>query len=146
MMGNFDLLLVPSISALYRIRMAHHPSSSRKSLHQFSADGQITSFIVIGFAAIGAEIENPFGYDKNDLNLDFFCNEIICQELAAITARPFPTPEEWVFSAQNQTLGISGVGADRVVLEGMQTLRMGLKSLGGGGQAVGRSRASSGVA
>jgi len=109
------------------------------------ADEQITSFIVIGFAAIGAEIENPFGYDKNDLNLDFFCNEIISQELAAITARPFPPPEEWVFSAQNQTLGVSGVGADRVVAEGMQTLRMGLKSLGGGGQAIGRSRASSGV-
>jgi len=50
-----------------------------------------------------------------------------------------------VFSAQNQTLGVSGVGADRVVAEGMQTLRMGLKSLGGGGQAIGRSRASSGV-
>ena len=108
-----------------------------------STDNQITSFIVIGFAAIGAEIENPFGYDKNDLNLDFFCNNIICQELAAITARPFPPPEEWVFSPQNRTLGISGVGADRVVLEGMQTLRMGLKSLGGGGQIVGRSRAGS---
>jgi putative membrane protein len=126
--------------------MAHYPCRSGKSPESFSADEQITSFIVIGFAAIGAEIENPFGYDKNDLNLDFFCNEIICQELAAITARPFPPPEEWVFSAQNQTLGVSGVGADKVVSEGMQTLREGLKSLGGGGQAVGRSRASSGLA
>jgi len=39
MKGNFDLLLVPSIPALYRIRMAHHPSRSRKSPRQFSADG-----------------------------------------------------------------------------------------------------------
>lgn len=48
-----------------------------------------------------------------------------------------------MFSSQNQTLGLSGVGADRVVVEGMQTLRMGLKSLGGGGESVGRSRTSS---
>jgi putative membrane protein len=109
-------------------------------------DNQITSFIVIGFAAIGAEIENPFGYDKNDLNLDFFCHQIINQELAAITARPFPSLEEWVFSPDNQTLGIQGLGADRVVMEGMQTLRMGLKSLGSGGQVVGRSRSNTGIA
>lgn len=101
---------------------------------------------MIGFAAIGAEIENPFGYDKNDLNLDFFCNSIIVQELAAITARPFPQPEEWVFSAHNQNLGVSGVGADRVVQEGMQTLRTGLKNLGRGGMTVSRSRAGSIVA
>lgn len=104
---------------------------------------QITSYIVIGFAAIGAEIENPFGYDKNDLNLDFFCSSIIAQELAAITARPFPTPDEWVFSPNNQTLGLSGVGADTVLKEGLGTLRLGLKSLSMGGRVEGRSRANS---
>jgi hypothetical protein len=107
---------------------------------------QVTSFIVVGFAAIGAEIENPFGYDKNDLNLDFFCSSIIAQELAAVTARPFPPPEEWVFSPDNQTLGISGIGADRLVQEGLQTVRIGLKSLGQGGQIRSRSRAGSAVA
>lgn len=128
--------------------MADHPRRRGKlAVHSPSRiDKQITSFIVVGFAAIGAEIENPFGYDKNDLNLDFFCHQIINQELAAITARPFPPPEEWVFSSENQTLGVQGVGVDRVVLEGMTTLRMGLKSLGSGGQVVGRSRSNSGVA
>ena len=107
---------------------------------------QITSYIVIGFAAIGAEIENPFGYDKNDLNLDFFTSSIISQELAAITARPFPSPDEWMFSADNQILGLHGVGADQVLKEGMDTLRLGLKHLGKGGTTMGRSRANSVVA
>lgn len=131
--------------------MAHYPSHYRKSnsplpFPQLRLSIQITSYIVIGFAAIGAEIENPFGYDKNDLNLDFFCSSIIAQELAAVTARPFPPPEEWVFSADNQTLGMSGVGADKLMKEGIESVRMGLKGLGRGGEIRSRSRAGSGVA
>ncbi|WVF67305.1 hypothetical protein IAT40_002056 [Kwoniella sp. CBS 6097] len=64
----------------------------------------ITSYIVLGFAEIGQEIENPFGYDKNDLNLDFFTHNIIREELAAITARPFGSSDEWIFSSKNETL------------------------------------------
>ncbi|KAJ9067263.1 hypothetical protein DSO57_1001373 [Entomophthora muscae] len=36
----------------------------------------IVAFTLYGIDAIGQEIENPFGYDPNDLPLDFFCQEI----------------------------------------------------------------------
>lgn len=70
-----------------------------------SSPAQITAYIVVGFAAIGAEIENPFGYDRNDLNLDHYTSGIIARELDAIIARPFAAPEEWVFSDKNMTFG-----------------------------------------
>jgi predicted membrane chloride channel (bestrophin family) len=37
----------------------------------------VASFIFFGFLVAGEEIENPFGYDKNDLNLDHFTQGIV---------------------------------------------------------------------
>jgi hypothetical protein len=48
-----------------------------------------------------------------------------------------------VFSAENQTLGMSGVGADTLVKEGLDIVRLGLKGLGQGGEIRSRSRAGS---
>jgi len=62
------------------------------------------SFIFFGFLVAGEEIENPFGYDKNDLDLDYFTNDIIRKELAAITATPTPDPKDWVFSSVNNRI------------------------------------------
>ena len=36
----------------------------------------IISFALLGIEDIGVEIENPFGYDRNDLPLDKFCQEL----------------------------------------------------------------------
>jgi putative membrane protein len=36
----------------------------------------IISFALLGIEDIGEEIENPFGYDRNDLPLDRFCQEL----------------------------------------------------------------------
>ncbi|BDA72583.1 hypothetical protein CAL7716_067490 [Calothrix sp. PCC 7716] len=36
----------------------------------------LISFTLFGIEEIGAEIENPFGYDDNDLPLDTICNQI----------------------------------------------------------------------
>lgn len=36
----------------------------------------MVGFILFGVEAIGAEIENPFGYDKNDLPLDGYCQDL----------------------------------------------------------------------
>ncbi|KAJ3777473.1 UPF0187-domain-containing protein [Lentinula raphanica] len=41
----------------------------------------IAAFIYLGFLAAGEEIEQPFGYDDNDLDLDMFCQEIIHVDL-----------------------------------------------------------------
>ncbi|KAF8347412.1 Bestrophin, RFP-TM, chloride channel-domain-containing protein [Amanita rubescens] len=60
-----------------------------------------SSFIYFGFLVAGEEIENPFGYDKNDLNLDHFTHNIIRNELRAVTSAPPPDPADWVFSPEN---------------------------------------------
>ncbi|EEB97189.1 hypothetical protein MPER_03542 [Moniliophthora perniciosa FA553] len=53
---------------------------------------------------LGEEIENPFGYDKNDLNLDHFTQNIIRNELKAITSTAAPDPARWAFVPENDLL------------------------------------------
>ncbi|KAG9219910.1 hypothetical protein CCMSSC00406_0009513 [Pleurotus cornucopiae] len=64
----------------------------------------IASFFFFGFLVAGEEIENPFGYDKNDLNLDHFTHNIIRNEMHAITSTPAPDPSLWAFSPHNDLL------------------------------------------
>ncbi|KAJ7058457.1 UPF0187-domain-containing protein [Mycena amicta] len=59
------------------------------------------AFLFLGFLEIGQEIENPFNYDLNDLDLDSFCLAIQ-RELHEIAAHTAPDPTEYVFSAWNQ--------------------------------------------
>jgi putative membrane protein len=59
------------------------------------------SFLLLGFLEIGQEIENPFNYDLNDLDLDYFCLAIQ-RELHLITAYPNPDPRDYLFTDLNQ--------------------------------------------
>lgn len=59
------------------------------------------SFLLLGFLEIGQEIEDPFGYDLNDLDLDSICLAIQ-RELHEITAHPAPEPSTYVFTVDNQ--------------------------------------------
>ncbi|KAG6868578.1 hypothetical protein C0993_000843 [Termitomyces sp. T159_Od127] len=78
----------------------------------------IVSFAFFGFLVAGEEIENPFGYDKNDLNLDHFTGHIIRNELRAITSAPPPNPSRWAFATENDSLISSPVdGAERITPE-----------------------------
>lgn len=61
----------------------------------------IAAFIFTGFVVAGEEIENPFGFDRNDLNLDHFTENIIRIELASITSVPVPDPAQWAFAPEN---------------------------------------------
>ncbi|KAJ7028000.1 UPF0187-domain-containing protein [Mycena alexandri] len=61
------------------------------------------SFLLLGFLEIGQEIENPFNYDENDLDLDSFCLSIQ-RELHEVTAHTMPDPSSFIFSAWNQPL------------------------------------------
>jgi len=61
----------------------------------------VVAFVFFGFLVAGEEIENPFGYDKNDLNMDYFTHVIIRNELRAVTATPAPDPAVWAFSEAN---------------------------------------------
>jgi len=59
------------------------------------------SFLLVGFLEIGQEIENPFNYDLNDLDLDHFCLTIQ-RELHEITAHPSSPPDQYIFTHWNQ--------------------------------------------
>ncbi|KAJ7468696.1 Bestrophin, RFP-TM, chloride channel-domain-containing protein [Mycena latifolia] len=48
----------------------------------------IGAFIYLGFVAAGEEIEQPFGYDENDLDLDMFCQDIIKQDIESLKSAP----------------------------------------------------------
>ncbi|KAJ6482961.1 Bestrophin, RFP-TM, chloride channel-domain-containing protein [Mycena vitilis] len=48
----------------------------------------IGAFIYLGFVAAGEEIEQPFGYDENDLDLDMFCQDIIRQDIESLKSAP----------------------------------------------------------
>ncbi|KAI0795469.1 Bestrophin, RFP-TM, chloride channel-domain-containing protein [Abortiporus biennis] len=74
----------------------------------FAAFGYLTipatafaSFLLIGFLEIGQEIENPFNYDLNDLDLDHFCLSIQ-RELHEVTAHTVPEPDSFMFTEWNQ--------------------------------------------
>ncbi|KAI0646104.1 UPF0187-domain-containing protein [Trametes meyenii] len=72
------------------------------SFHYLTIPGTaFASFLLLGFLEIGQEIENPFNYDMNDLDLDSFCLSIQ-RELHEITAHTCPNPEDYVFTVWNQ--------------------------------------------
>ncbi|KJA18765.1 hypothetical protein HYPSUDRAFT_44932 [Hypholoma sublateritium FD-334 SS-4] len=66
------------------------------------------SFLMLGFLEIGQEIENPFNYDMNDLDLDHFCLAIQ-RDLAEITASATEIPFEHIFSKLNTPLAPADV-------------------------------------
>jgi len=47
----------------------------------------VSSYVILALAAIGREIENPFGSDTNDLPLDNFCHQL-AREVDVICSRP----------------------------------------------------------
>ncbi|KAH7379543.1 Bestrophin, RFP-TM, chloride channel-domain-containing protein [Pyrenochaeta sp. MPI-SDFR-AT-0127] len=53
------------------------------------------AYIIIGLAAIGREIENPFGNDVNDLPLEAYCEELE-MDIDTITSQPAPTTSEFM--------------------------------------------------
>lgn len=120
-MTNNILILQDTFNHLERIRSTPLPFAYQAHLRMslwlylfflpfqiYSSFGYITipgtafaSFLLLGFLEIGAEIENPFNYDANDLDLDHFCLTIQ-RELHEITAHTAPQPGDYVFSAWNQ--------------------------------------------
>ncbi|KAL1594376.1 hypothetical protein SLS60_010136 [Paraconiothyrium brasiliense] len=61
------------------------------------------AYIILGIAAIGREIENPFGEDVNDLPLDSFCEEIEA-DIDYIMSNPRPQVAEFFRSPFNKPL------------------------------------------
>lgn len=61
------------------------------------------AYIILGIAAIGREIENPFGMDVNDLPLEAYCEELE-MDIDTITSNPAPKPAEFMKNLQNMPL------------------------------------------
>lgn len=63
----------------------------------------ISSYIILGFAAIGNEIENPFGLEVNDLPLEVYCAQI-ASDIAVISSRPPAKLDEYALHPDNKPL------------------------------------------
>ncbi|KAK5050765.1 hypothetical protein LTR84_003324 [Exophiala bonariae] len=61
------------------------------------------AYIVLGLAAIGYEIENPFGTDVNDLPLDSYCREL-AGDIDVLTSIPPPSTTKFIASEANKVL------------------------------------------
>ncbi|KAF9445943.1 UPF0187-domain-containing protein [Macrolepiota fuliginosa MF-IS2] len=75
------------------------------------------TFLLVGFMEIGEEIENPFDYDHNDLDLDGFCLRLQ-RELHEITAQIHSEPSSIIFSSRNYPLApVDWRTADTLIAE-----------------------------
>ncbi|KAI5480222.1 Bestrophin/UPF0187 protein [Pseudohyphozyma bogoriensis] len=78
----------------------------------------IVSCIFLGFLELGRQLENPFGYDDSDLELDHFCY-LIAQELEEIVRHPQPQPSDWIFSPHNAPFGPDDPRTAQEILDDM---------------------------
>jgi len=61
------------------------------------------AYIILGIAAIGREIENPFGMDVNDLPLEAYCEELEC-DIDYIMSNPIAKPDEFFRTGMNMPM------------------------------------------
>ena len=85
------------------------------------------AYIIFGIAAIGQEIENPFGHDVNDLPLDTYCRDLAA-DIDVLTSLPKANAEDFVERSENKVLyplSLSSyeMWADRSVQEIRDALR-----------------------
>ena len=85
----------------------------------------VASYIILGIAAIGKEIENPFGQDVNDLPLDKYCKGLQ-DEINVVMARPAPDVETLFRGEGNGVL--LGAGWQQWVQGDTDRIREGLRA------------------
>ena len=62
------------------------------------------AYIILGIAAIGREIENPFGSDVNDLDMEGYIRSLAV-ELDILTSMPAPRAPDFIATDENCPLG-----------------------------------------
>ncbi|KAF8988769.1 Bestrophin, RFP-TM, chloride channel-domain-containing protein [Cyathus striatus] len=77
----------------------------------------LVAFFLIGFLEIGQEIENPFNYDLNDLDMDHFCYAIE-RDLHEITAHTNPDPADFLFNGWNEPFAPADKRSAEVMVTG----------------------------
>lgn len=63
----------------------------------------VAAYIILGIAAIGREIENPFGHDVNDLDMDGYVNQL-ANDLIIMTSSPPPNMNDVFETTRNLPL------------------------------------------
>lgn len=63
----------------------------------------VAAYIILGLGTISREIEEPFGRDVNDLDLDRYC-KALQYDLNVLTATPKSERDDWIYSDQNKPL------------------------------------------
>ena len=85
------------------------------------------AYIILGLAAIGREIENPFGKDVNDLDMDGYIRSLTV-EIDILTSLPPPKQEDFISVEENCPLGgtsnISYSGVQNMSVEGILDFRV----------------------
>lgn len=83
----------------------------------------IAAYIILGLAAIGLQIENPFGSDVNDLPLDRYCTGLEV-DLNVLTSHAPPGPEDWMMKEDNKPLArYSDDGWDKLKAKSLEEIR-----------------------
>jgi predicted membrane chloride channel (bestrophin family) len=139
-------ILISQIVLLYVYLL---PFQLWPNLHWVTIPGTVAAaYIIIGLAAIGNELENPFGNDVNDLPLDSYCVEL-AKELDTLTSLPAPRfgdvlkgrrggGKDCVISDENQVLWpLSNCGFGEWVNRSESDIRSALKAK----VVVGKARA-----
>jgi len=81
----------------------------------------ITAYILFSLLNISYEVDNPFGYGCNNLDLDGLCRSIAI-DMDLIASHPTsPDPKDWLFTGENDSLwplksGISLAHPDKLKL------------------------------
>ncbi|KAG8927787.1 hypothetical protein FRC02_007772 [Tulasnella sp. 418] len=74
----------------------------------------VAAFLFLGFLAAGEEIEQPFGYDENDLDLDVFIREIIHADVLSLMR--ITAPNSSIPTGKEDNLG-HGLIADASLMD-----------------------------
>ncbi|KAJ3044913.1 hypothetical protein HDV00_000195 [Rhizophlyctis rosea] len=111
---NLDRILTTKIPMAYAIHLRQAlviycltlPFQIMKDLGWYTVPVMaVAVFTLFGVENIGFEIQNPFGYDANDLPLDHFC-ETIRAEVEAMISEPYSEMANWDAAYVLQKLGV----------------------------------------
>jgi len=79
------------------------------------------AYIILGIALIGRELENPFGDDITDIDMDAFLRQLKV-EINILTSKPPPKAEDFIATDENFPLGpkstLSYSAAKQMSMEG----------------------------
>jgi len=96
-LGSLERILTTPLPFVYAVHIRHTvwvylfflPFQLLGQFEWYTIPGVcIAAFIYLGFLAAGEEIEQPFGYDENDLDLDMLCNEIVRADVERLKRTP----------------------------------------------------------